>query len=119
MSREDELRSQFKESRDKAPSVLVVDHDPLMVALLTGVLKSRNYAVIKSYSGAEALRILKEQQVDLVICDVMMPSMTGYEFMQRVRQETPGSKVPFVFMTSNDCLWCHMISCVCCPMTAT
>ena len=102
MSREDELRSQFKESRDKAPSVLVVDHDPLMVALLTGVLKSRNYAVLKSYSGAEALRILKEQQVDLVICDVMMPSMTGYEFMQRVRQETPGSEVPFVFMTSND-----------------
>jgi two-component system sensor histidine kinase/response regulator len=102
MSREDERGSQSKDGRDKTPSVLIVDHDPLMVALLTGVLKSRNYSVIKSYSGAEALRILKNQSVDLIICDVVMPSMTGYEFMQRVKNETKASEVPFVFMTSND-----------------
>jgi len=102
MSREQELRSQTHNKDSHAPAVLVVDDDPLIVALLTGVLTSRNYSVIKSYSSAEALRILREQSVDLIICDVVMPSMSGYEFMQRVRAETPRGTVPFVFMTSND-----------------
>ena len=84
------------------PSVLIVDNDPLMVAMLTGVLSSRQYSVIKSYSGAEALKILKDRSVDLIICDVVMPSMTGYEFMEQVRQQPHGEKVPFVFMTSNN-----------------
>ncbi len=102
MSRERELNSPTGNDGSRTPSVLVVDDDPLMVALLTGVLTSRNYAVIKSYSSAEALKILRERSVDLIICDVVMPSMSGYEFMRRVRSETPRQEVPFVFMTSND-----------------
>lgn len=84
------------------PSVLIVDNDPLMVAMLTGVLTSRQYSVIKSYSGSEALKIIQDRSVDLIICDVVMPSMTGYEFMQQVRKQPHGEKVPFVFMTSSD-----------------
>jgi CheY-like chemotaxis protein len=72
MSR-DEVRAYSTECEAKVPSVLVVDDDPLIVALLTGVLTSKNYSVIKSYSGQDALKMIRSQQVDLIICDVVMP----------------------------------------------
>jgi signal transduction histidine kinase len=84
------------------PSVLVVDSDPLIVALLTGLLTSKNYSVIKAYSGVEALKIVKEQHVDMIICDLVMPTMSGYEFLELVRKERGGSAIPFVFLTAGD-----------------
>jgi CheY-like chemotaxis protein len=98
MSR-DEVRAYSTECEAKVPSVLVVDDDPLIVALLTGVLTSKNYSVIKSYSGQDALKMIRSQQVDLIICDVVMPSMSGYEFLTLVRKEPEGAKIPVVLMT--------------------
>ncbi len=99
MSR-DEVRAYSTEGEAKPPSVLVVDDDPLIVALLTGLLTSKNYSVIKSYSGQDALRIVRSQPVDLIICDVAMPSMSGYEFLALARKEREGAEIPIVFMTS-------------------
>lgn len=80
-------------------SVLVVDDDPLIVALLTGLLTSKNYVVVKSYSGQEALKVVQSQHVDLIICDVVMPSMSGYDFFSCVRGEVEGAHIPVVLMT--------------------
>lgn len=99
MSR-DEVRAYSTDAEVKAPSVLVVDDDPLIVALLTGLLTSKNYSVIKSYSGQDALKIVQTQQVDLIICDVAMRSMSGYDFLTLVRKEPDGAQIPVVFMTS-------------------
>ncbi len=100
MSR-DEVRSYSTDGEVKPPSVLVVDDDPLIVALLTGLLTSKNYTVIKCYSGHEALKIVRSQHVDLIICDVVMPSMSGYEFLTLIRKEREGAQIPVVFMTSS------------------
>lgn len=99
MSR-DEVRAYSTDGEVKPPSVLVVDDDPLIVALLTGLLTSKNYSVIKSYSGQDALKIVQNQHVDLIICDVAMPSMSGYEFLTLIRNEPEGAQIPVVFMTS-------------------
>ena len=99
MSRDD-VRTYSTDGEVKPPSVLVVDNDPLIVALLTGLLTSKNYSVTKSYSGQDALRIVQSQHVDLIICDVAMPSMSGYEFLTLLRKEPEGAQIPVVFMTS-------------------
>jgi two-component system sensor histidine kinase/response regulator len=98
MSRE-EGRTYSTEAKGRVPSVLVVDDDPLMVALITGLLASRNYSVIKSYNGTEALNVVRSQHIDLIICDVMMSTMSGYDFMEQVRREKDGGEIPFVFLT--------------------
>jgi two-component system sensor histidine kinase/response regulator len=98
MSR-DEVRTYSTDGEIKPPSVLVVDDDPLIVALLTGLLTSKNYTVIKSYSGQEALKVVQTQHVDLIICDVAMPSMSGYDFLTLIRKERNGAQIPVVFLT--------------------
>jgi two-component system phosphate regulon response regulator PhoB len=80
--------------------VLVVDGDPRIVALLKGLLTSKNYVVIKSYSGQEALKIVRAHHVDLIVCDVAMPSMSGYEFLTFLRKQPECAQIPVVFMTS-------------------
>lgn len=101
MSREEAL-TYSTGNKARQPSVLVVDDDPLMVALITGLLASRNYSVIKSYNGADALNVVRSQPIDLIICDVMMSTMTGYDFMAQVRREKDGAQIPFVFLTGVD-----------------
>ncbi|MEY4668802.1 MAG: hypothetical protein RL518_1501 [Pseudomonadota bacterium] len=82
----------------RPPSVLVIDDDPLIVALLTGLLTSKNYSVIKAYSGQDALKVIQSQHVDLIICDIVMPSMSGYDLVTLIRQEREGARIPVIFM---------------------
>jgi two-component system sensor histidine kinase/response regulator len=100
MSR-DEAATYSTDRETRQPSVLVVDDDPLIVALLTGLLTSKEYSVIKSYNGADALNVIKSRRVDLIICDVVMPSMNGYDFLEAVRKEV-GSHIPVVFLSPSD-----------------
>lgn len=100
MSR-DEVPTYSTDREARMPSVLIVDDDPLIVALLTGLLTSKDYSVKKCYNGADALEVVKSQPVDLIICDVVMPTMSGYEFLEKVRHEV-GPHVPFIFLTPVD-----------------
>lgn len=100
MSR-DEVPTYSTDREARTPSVLIIDDDPLIVALLTGLLTSKDYSVIKCYNGPDALEILKSRTVDLIICDVVMPMMDGYDFLEKVRHDI-GSHIPFVFLTSPD-----------------
>jgi signal transduction histidine kinase len=101
MSR-DEVRTYATTSGERVPSVLVVDNDPLIVALLTGLLSSQKYSVLKSYSGMDALKIVQAHHVDLIICDLSMSHMDGYQVWSRVRKEASGAEIPFVFMTASN-----------------
>lgn len=100
MSR-DELPTYSTDREARTPSVLIVDDDPLIVALLTGLLTSKDYSVIKCYNGNDALEAIKSHSVDLIICDVVMPMMSGYDFLEKVRHEV-GSHIPFVLLTPVD-----------------
>lgn len=78
--------------------VLVVDRDPLIVSVLTGLLTSKNYSVIKAYSGSEALKILQHESVDAVLCDMTMPGMSGFEFLEQVQKGAGSAAPPVVFL---------------------
>lgn len=66
-------------------SILVVDDDKNTRLLLNAVLESEGYKVICAKDGAEALNIMDENHIDLVVLDIMMPNMDGYEFTKELR----------------------------------
>ena len=80
--------------------VLVVDDSEEVLCALSDVLQDAEYKVLKTSSAGEALSLLEEQKPDIIICDVMMPEMDGFEFHYKVRQNSELSHVPFVFLTA-------------------
>ncbi len=81
-------------------AVLVVDDNPLIVNVLKSLLNSQQYNVYVSSNGEEALEVLSKKEIDVVICDVMMPQMDGYQLHQTMRQKSEHAHIPFVFLTA-------------------
>jgi DNA-binding response OmpR family regulator len=68
-------------------TVLVVDDDKDIVKLITKSLKFEQFEVISAYSGKEALSMLKENYIDFVVLDIMMPEMDGLEVCRNIRND--------------------------------
>jgi signal transduction histidine kinase len=88
------------ETSSDQPSVLVVDDNPLIVNVVKSLLLAENYHVITSRNGQEAVDLLSQKNVDVIICDVMMPTMDGYQFHDLVRKNADYAHIPFVFLTA-------------------
>ncbi len=78
----------------------MVDDDTTLRMALTRYLEKRGYLVQDVGSGIEALKIFEEDPPDLVVSDVMMPEMDGFEFCRRLRATRSGQLVPFIFLSS-------------------
>lgn len=83
-------------------SVLIVDDNPLIVNVLKSLLYSENFEVFTSCNGQEAVETLAQKQIDVIICDVMMPKMDGYQLHTYVRGKNELSHIPFIFLTALD-----------------
>ncbi len=81
-------------------TILVVDDNPLIGNVLKSLLLSENYTVHVCSNGQEALKLLEERGVDVIICDVMMPHMDGYELHDLIRQRSELNHIPFIFLTA-------------------
>ena len=82
--------------------ILVVDDTPMNVKLLEGVLAGHGFAVITAPSGAIALERVRDEQPDLVLLDVVMPEMSGYEVCRRLRADEATRLLPIVMVTALD-----------------
>ena len=82
--------------------ILVVDDTPVNVKLLGDLLTVKGYTVVTAASGKEALDKIDSERPDLVLLDVMMPGMTGYEVCRRVRDNAATSMLPVVMVTALD-----------------
>ncbi|HEY9909387.1 MAG TPA: response regulator transcription factor [Thermosynechococcaceae cyanobacterium] len=82
--------------------ILVVDDDTILRVALTRYLEKRGYAVQNVESGVEALTAFEVDAPDLVVSDVMMPGMDGFEFCRRLRSLRSGQLVPFIFLSSKS-----------------
>ncbi|HTY08598.1 MAG TPA: response regulator [Candidatus Edwardsbacteria bacterium] len=81
-------------------TILVVDDEPNIVSTLAFELKKEGYAVVPAADGRQAFELAKAAPPDLIIADVMMPVMDGYELCRRVK-ETPALRhIPFIFLTA-------------------
>src|SRR5437867_6055636 len=81
--------------------ILVVDDTPQNVRLLEAVLTARGYAVVSAASGAEAIETIAKEAPDLVLLDVQMPGMNGYEVVKRLRADPATEFLPVVMVTSS------------------
>jgi DNA-binding response OmpR family regulator len=82
-----------------APKVLVVDDDPNVREVVTRYLEREGYRVEQSADGADALKRALEEPPELVVLDLMLPSMDGLEVCRRLRMEAP---VPVIMLTARD-----------------
>jgi adenylate cyclase len=84
----------------KVPRILVVDDMPDNLFLMNGLLEDR-YEVVQAPSGKAALNVvMSDNPPDMVLLDIMMPDMDGYEVLRRIRQHPPTANIPVVFLTA-------------------
>jgi two-component system, sensor histidine kinase ChiS len=81
--------------------VMIVDDDPVNRLVLESMLKPQGYDLITAASGSEALALLQQRRVDLIILDVIMPGMNGYDTCQQIRHSHPIEELPIIFLTAN------------------
>jgi adenylate cyclase len=82
--------------------ILVVDDTPENVLLLSAVLEKKGYQVATASSGAEALELIATERPDLVLLDVVMPQMSGYEVCRKIRENPATGVLPVVMVTALD-----------------
>jgi DNA-binding response OmpR family regulator len=80
--------------------ILVVDDEPEAVELVEFNLKQAGYAVTTAADGAEALKKARTQMPDLIVLDVMLPEMDGFEICKVLRQDAATAKVPIIMLTA-------------------
>lgn len=80
--------------------ILIVDDDRTIRMALRRHLEKHGYIVADASSGVEALQSFQDHPPDLVVSDVMMPQMDGFEFCRRLRATPSGQLVPFIFLTA-------------------
>jgi CheY-like chemotaxis protein len=80
--------------------VLVADDEPNIVKIMEFELKKSGYQVMTANDGQEALEIIKGNPPDLILSDIMMPNMDGYELCREVKKDPNLRGIPFIFLTA-------------------
>ena len=89
------------EAHPQAGTVLVVDDQPANLRLLDAVLTPRGHRVLTAASGEEALTQIGEQAPDVVLLDILMPGLDGYEVCRRIRKDPTTAMLPVVMITAS------------------
>ncbi len=82
--------------RREMKKIMVVDNEPDIVDLTRTVLELGGYQVVTAYSGEECIRLLEKEKVDLVLLDIMMPGMSGWDVFNRINKKSTQIKVAFM-----------------------
>ena len=90
------------DSMDSRPKILVVDDTPKNVKLLADLLSVKGYGVVTAGSGREGLALIDADTPDLVLLDVVMPEMSGYEVCRKIRENPATQILPVVMVTALD-----------------
>jgi two-component system cell cycle response regulator len=80
--------------------VLIVDDEPVNIKVLTAKLASDEYEVIPAYSGKEALEKAADTPPEVILLDIMMPEMDGYEVTRRLKEDPKTSHIPVIILTA-------------------
>ena len=82
--------------------ILIVDDDPSIVRLVEHVLQGKGYQVLIANTGSQALQMAKSEELDLMILDLILPGMDGFEVCQRLRQDPVTASLPVLIMSRKD-----------------
>ena len=86
---------------NKTPLILIVDDDQAIIKLLTDLFTIEGYQIISTNWGNEALTIVEKQHPDLVILDILLPDIDGFEVTQRMKAKRGSAFTPIIFLSEN------------------
>lgn len=87
-----------------SPNILIVDDNPDNLRLLAKMLEAQNYSVRKSLNGKMALQAVQRNPPNLIILDITMPGMNGYEVCQQLKASPHTANIPIIFISALDCV---------------
>ncbi|MEG4338955.1 response regulator [Microcoleus sp. D3_18_C2] len=87
---------------NKSPCIMLVDDEPANLTLLEELLHLKGYATVSALSGHEALSLARASRPDLILLDIMMPEMDGFDVCDILRKDTELQTVPVIFLTALD-----------------
>lgn len=80
--------------------ILVIEDQPQMRKKLVRILEMENFAPLEAADGRAGLALARAQLPDLILCDVMMPELDGYEVLRQLRADAATAAIPFIFLTA-------------------
>lgn len=87
---------------DNKVHVLIVDDEPVNLQVLVNHLSLQKYHISQAHNGKEAMKVLDNVKPDLILLDVMMPGMSGYDVSKRIRELYPANELPIVMLTAKN-----------------
>ncbi len=93
-------RTKTEKEQDKTPTVLVVDDNQQNLELLQAYLEDMDCQAVPARDGLEALEIIAKEPPDLILLDVMMPKMSGFEVCKRIKNDPKTSDIPVIMVTA-------------------
>ncbi len=84
------------------PKILIVEDDPDLLELLSYNIQKEGYQVQTALRGLEAVKLLQEQEFDLVLLDVMLPDHDGFRIAQYIKENPATQNIPVIFITAKD-----------------
>jgi DNA-binding response OmpR family regulator len=86
----------------RPPQILVVDDDQDTVAILARHLEREGFVPIEANSGAQCLKMVHENEVDVILLDLMMPEMDGFQVVKALRDDPLTAEIPIIMITARD-----------------
>ncbi len=86
----------------KRPMIMVVDDDRLFVEAIEKFLRASGYDVAKAFDGEECLKVARENWPDLILLDVLMPKMNGFEAIMKLKEDSKTASVPIIVLSGMD-----------------
>jgi len=85
---------------NKKAKILVVDDEPDMVKMLTMSLENASYEVVDAYNGKEGLKKVRKEKPDVIVLDLMMPEMDGFEMCKLIKNDPELENIPVIVLTA-------------------
>ena len=92
----------MNEAMNEQPIILAVDDNPLNLQLISSQLKNNGYKVVVANSGDNALKYLDHKHADLILLDIMMPGLSGFDVCKIIKQDEQLAQIPIIFLTAKS-----------------
>ncbi|MBU1128500.1 MAG: response regulator [Candidatus Omnitrophica bacterium] len=92
----------FGKDRPEGIKVVLIDDEKELVAAIKGFLEPRNFLVKCAYDGISGLKIIREENPDIVVLDIMMPEMDGRDVLLELKKDENTKNIPVIMLTARD-----------------
>jgi CheY-like chemotaxis protein len=87
---------------DVMKRILVIEDETIILLALVNLLQQNGFEAISAKNGSEGIRLAIEQMPDLILCNVNMPKLTGYQVLEELRNNQITAAIPFLFLTAQN-----------------